>query len=289
MDPDRRYRAAAQRLRAGTAGKLWSRLAALDFLGNSFQLAALALMCFFPALIVVTAAAGRGAAAVVAKWLGLDHEAAQAVASLFAPGENEGTFTLASAFLLFLGAMAVVNVLESWYQKVFDVPARTWRDRLAQLRWLASLVAYAVLQTLIGRALGGAIGGPVLQGLWGFVMATAFWWWSMHMLLAGAVGWRTLFPAALATGVSWAGLGVFSAHYFSSAIVVNEQKYGPIGVVMIILSWLVAVGVVIHLGAVVGRLYVDRRSPRRRRRPPPNGGPAPTNGLPGRSPSEPDG
>ncbi|MER5177277.1 YhjD/YihY/BrkB family envelope integrity protein [Streptomyces sp. NPDC002896] len=265
MDLDRRYEDAAQRLRASEVGTLWSRLNALDFLGNSFQLSALALMCFFPSLIVVTAAAGTDAAVVVAKWLGLNHEAAQAVASLFTHGDGGVTLTAASAALLVVGAVAVVGVLQTWYQKVFDVPVRGWRDVVAQLCWLASLLAYAAVQTAIGRALGGAIGGALLQTLFGLVMATLFWWWSMDVLLAGAVRWRTLFPAALATGVCWAGLGVFSSFYFSSAIVVNEKKYGPIGVVMIILSWLVAVGVVIHLGVVVGRLYVDRRSRRRPR------------------------
>ncbi|OAH13628.1 ribonuclease BN-like family protein [Streptomyces jeddahensis] len=261
MAPEERYRAAAERLGASPAGRLWSRLNAIDFLGNSFQLAALALMCFFPFLIVVAAAAGRDAA-VVAKWLGLNHDAAQAVASLFTPGKATSTLTVASTFLLVLGAMGVVGVLQSWYQRAFEVPVGGWRAVVARLYWLASLVAYAAVQAVVGRALGGAVGGPLLQTLYGLVLATLFWWWSMHVLLTGAVRWRTLFPSALATGVCWTGLGVVSAFHFSSAIVVHEEKYGPIGVVMIILSWLVAVGVVVHLGAVVGRLYVDRRSRR---------------------------
>jgi membrane protein len=77
----------------------------------------------------------------------------------------------------------------------------------------------------------------------------------------GAVSWRALLPAALATAVCWMGLGVFSAHFFSASIVANEQSYGPIGVIMIILSWLVAMGVVIHLGSIAGRMYVEHHSP----------------------------
>ncbi|MGW3725191.1 ribonuclease BN [Streptomyces sp. NPDC000851] len=273
MSLDPRRWAAAQRLRTGEAGRLWSQLTAVDFFGHSFQLAALALLCFFPFLIVVTAAAGRDAAAVVANWLGLNKQAAQAVASLFVPGHGPATLTVPSAFLLVLGAVAVAGVLQSWYQMVFSVPVRGWRDIAARLYWLATLLAYAAAQAAIGRA----VGGPLLQSLCGLVVATFFWWWSMHVLLAGAVRWRTLFPSALATGVCWAGLGVFSAFYFSAAIVANEQRYGPIGVVMIILSWLVAVGVVIHLGAVLGRRYLEHRSR-----------PAPTSGRPTRGASRRD-
>ncbi|WP_377267831.1 YhjD/YihY/BrkB family envelope integrity protein [Peterkaempfera sp. SMS 1(5)a] len=255
---DQRRQAAARRLGSGEAGMVWNRLTAVDFFGNSFQLAALAILCFFPFLIVVTAAAGRDAVAVVVGWLGLDQQAAQAVATLFKTSPGPGTLTVTSACLLVLGAMAVAGTLQSWYRKVFDVPGGGCRDVAAQLLWLAALLVYGAVQVEGGRALG-SVGGPVLQGLFGLVLAVVFWWWSLEVLLAGAVRWRALFPAALATGLCWTGLGVFSALYFSEAIVANEHSYGPIGVVMTILSWLVAVGVVVHLGAVVGRLYVEHR------------------------------
>jgi membrane protein len=47
-------------------------------------------------------------------------------------------------------------------------------------------------------------------------------------------------------------LGIFSAIFFSAAIVTNDQDYGPIGVILIIMSWLVAIGSVLVLGALVG-------------------------------------
>ncbi|MGW0190723.1 YhjD/YihY/BrkB family envelope integrity protein [Streptomyces sp. NPDC003362] len=259
--PEPRRSTVIRHLGADQAGRLWERLSTLDFIGHSFSLAALAMMCFFPFLIVVTAAAGEDAAQVLAHWLGLNEQAAQAVTSLFSPAENMGTFTVTSALLMIFGAEATAAVLQSWYQEVFDVSGRTWRDLTAQLYWLASLLAYCAVQTLLGKAFGGAPGGALLPILSGFAVATLFWWWSLYVLLRGAVPWRSSFPAAVATGACWTGLGVFSAHFFSSTIIANEQKYGPIGVVIVILSWLVAVGVVIHLGAVVGRLYGERHPP----------------------------
>lgn len=248
---DRRWWSAVRRFEESGPGRLWGRLSAADFFGHSFQLAALALLCFFPFLIIISAAAGRDAAVVVAGWLGLNQQAAEAVASLFAPATTSGaTLTVASAALLLLGAMAVAGTLQSWYRMLFEVAAGGWRDTAAQLAWLAGLLAYVAAQAAFGRALGGWL----LAGLISFLWAVVFWWGSVYVLLAGAVSWRALFPPALVTSVCWTGLGVFSAHYFSATIVANEQKYGPIGVVMVVMSWLVAVGVIIHLGAVVGRL-----------------------------------
>ncbi|MFF4651711.1 ribonuclease BN [Streptomyces sp. NPDC001380] len=261
--PTARGRAAARRLRAAGPGRLWDRLSAVDFFGNSFQLAALAILCFFPFLIVVTAAVGQDAAEVLAGWLGLDRRAAEAVATLFKPGPVPVVPTAVSAGLLLLGAMAVAGTLQGWYRRVFDARDRGWRrNAAAQLCWLAGLLAYGAAQAAGGRALGAG-GGPVAQVLAGLVLAALFWWWSMHVLLAGTAGWRELIPPALATAVCWAGLGLFSARFFSDAIVSNEQQYGPIGVVMVVLSWLIAVGVVVHLGSAAGRLYTERRARRR--------------------------
>ena len=56
------------------------------------------------------------------------------------------------------------------------------------------------------------------------------------------------------------GLGVFSALLFSGQVVSGEADYGPIGVVTVLLSYLIGLGVCIHLGAVAGRMWNERRS-----------------------------
>ncbi|MFF4485134.1 ribonuclease BN [Streptomyces sp. NPDC001544] len=229
-----------------------------DFFGHSFQLASLAFLCFFPFLILVTTAVGQNAAEVVAGWLGLNHQAAEALAGLFKPSPGSVTLTLVSALLLVAGAVAVAGTLQGWYQLLFDVAPRWWRDLAAQLAWLAALVVYGAAQAGSGAVLTSF----ALRSLSGFVLALVFWWVTMRLLLIGAVTWRFLLPAALATSVCWMGLGLFSARFFSASIVANNQKYGPVGVVMVILSWLVAVGVVIHLGAVVGNEYAGHRAAR---------------------------
>jgi membrane protein len=98
----------------------------------------------------------------------------------------------------------------------------------------------------------------VLMYLVLFVIAMFFWWWTVHILLLGTMSWRALFPAGLATAFCYTGLGVFSALFFSNSIISNEKSYGPVGVVMILLSYMIAIGVVVHLGAVVGRRWNDR-------------------------------
>jgi membrane protein len=69
-----------------------------------------------------------------------------------------------------------------------------------------------------------------------------------------------VFRAALTTAVFWTGLGVFSAFYFSSTIISDDKLYGAIGVVFDLVTWFIAVGAVMMLGAVVGAVWENRRS-----------------------------
>jgi len=94
-----------------------------------------------------------------------------------------------------------------------------------------------------------------------FILAVTFYWWTPpHVLLMGRIAWRQLLPAAVVTAVCVTGLGVFSALLFSGQVVSGEADYGPIGVVTVLLSYLIGLGVCIHLGAVAGRMWNERRS-----------------------------
>ena len=56
----------------------------------------------------------------------------------------------------------------------------------------------------------------------------------------------------------WLGMeAVFSA-FFSGMVISNDRKYGPVGVVFALMSFFIAIGVVIILGAVAGIVWQDR-------------------------------
>jgi membrane protein len=94
-----------------------------------------------------------------------------------------------------------------------------------------------------------------------FAIAVGFYWWTQHVLLLGRIGWTELFPGALATGVCVTGLAVFSSLLFSGQVVSSDSDYGSIGVVMVLLSYLIGFAVCLHLGAMAGRVWNERRLP----------------------------
>jgi membrane protein len=63
-----------------------------------------------------------------------------------------------------------------------------------------------------------------------------------------------------ATAFCYAGLGVFSALFFSKSIINDDNSYGPVGVVMVLVTYFIAIGMVVHLGAVFGRMWNERHT-----------------------------
>jgi membrane protein len=80
----------------------------------------------------------------------------------------------------------------------------------------------------------------------------------MWLLLAGRIPWRRLLPCAVATGVFWLGTGAFFTVAFSGTVTSGHQEYGPIGTVFALMSYLIAIGVVVILGAVTGLVWQER-------------------------------
>ncbi len=89
---------------------------------------------------------------------------------------------------------------------------------------------------------------PFLAGLASFALLVAFFWIGMHLLLAGRVPLSAADRACVVTSLFFLGLGAFSAAFLSDAVIANDKEYGPIGVVFIMMTWLLAAGVVFILG-----------------------------------------
>jgi membrane protein len=87
----------------------------------------------------------------------------------------------------------------------------------------------------------------------------AFWWFSMWLLLGGRLTWRELFPSALATGICWLAMVIAFRLTISGSITSSYHTYGTIGVVFVIMTVLIAIGVVIVLGALLGVAWRERR------------------------------
>ena len=235
-----------QKYSGSSADALWRRLNSVDFLNQGMIFAGTLLLCAFPFLIVADSLAGRSTANGLGRRLGLNQQASEDVGHLFTSShETVASVTGVAWVFLILSGFAVAAALQGLYQRIFGLDSRTARDMPRALIWMVLEVAWLYLAGVIGPPVRAA--GPVVFAIVGLVAFTSFWWFTMWLLLAGRIPWRSLLPSAVATGVFFLGMEAVFAVTFSGMVTSNNEKYGPIGIVFCLMSFLIAIGVVVIL------------------------------------------
>ncbi|MGW6710759.1 ribonuclease BN [Streptomyces sp. NPDC054956] len=253
-------RSAARRARAG---RHWVHVRDLGLWQRALGFAALGFLTLAPLLIVVSAAdtsGGQGFAQWLGDGLGVSPAARLEIERLFAlPGQAWRTTTAFGLALLAVFGLSFGTLLQSGYEKVWDLPPSRWWARWRHVLWLAVLVGVLYLS-----AISPPWRDSPARGFVTVAIGTLFFWWSQRLLLGGRVPWTALLPGAVATMLGLLGLRVFSRLVFSPLIASGSVTYGPFGSVLVIQTWLVGIGVVVFGGALAGRLLHDgllRRAP----------------------------
>src|SRR5262249_36637207 len=255
-----RLRAARDRLarfEKTAAGRYWAHLSTADFMNSSFAFAALAVLSAFPFLAVSSTVVGGDIRKAIVARMGLNAQATRDIDGLIATGNQAiATLTWFSAIVLVLGGIGMASTLSAWYHRIYErtPPKGLLRHVVYQLAGVVAFTLYISFQVeLFDKA--RPVGGRGLVFLLTFVTSSLFWWWSSYMLLYRQVPLRRMFPAGVATGACVTGLGIVSAFFFSDQVTSGQRSYGPAGVVIALITFLVGFGVCLHAGAVFGRMW----------------------------------
>jgi membrane protein len=222
------------------------------------------LLSVLPLIILLSAFANSRVDDDIATRLGLNREGSHIIDSLFTSAHAGLSLGVAVSLALSLaGTVAVARSIQSLYQQIFDhALVRGWSNVLRCFVWALATAAEVYVDAVIARPLRDLPAGRVFLGLGNLVIVTALFWWGLHFLLRGKEPWRRLFPAALATGVFWVCLGAFASLYFSSTLISDSHLYGAIGVIFTLVTWFIAMGAVLTLGAVAGAVWQKRHEAR---------------------------
>ena len=235
------------------AGHRWGQVRDLELWRLSLGFAALGFLTLVPLLIVVSAAgagSGKGFAQWVGDGIGVSEAARTEIERLFAlPGQVRRTTTAFGLALLAVFGLSFGTLVQSGYEKVWDLPPGRLRARWRHVVWLAVLIG-----VLYVFAVSPFWHESPAAGVVSLLCGTLFFWWSQRLLLVGRVAWTTLLPGAVSTVLGLLGLRIFSRLVFSPLIASSAITYGPFGAFLVIQTWLVAVGVVVFGGALTGRL-----------------------------------
>jgi membrane protein len=260
-----RYEQTRRRLERTTVGQATRRAIEVDVVHQALVFAALALLLVVPILISVSAlvplGADGGVAAGFAHRFGLTDEATQDLQRLFpARTAVQGTATWGGALLSAVCAVSWPLTLQKGYESVWTLPRAGIRELWRPVTWVLTVVSLVAVTALVHAVSPGV--GPGAVVVLGVPALLGWSWWTQHFLLGGRIAWRDLLPGAVAITVGLVGLAILAGLLLSTSIVVQHDEYGPIGIVFAMMSWLIALSVVMLGGPLLGATLVNVWRPR---------------------------
>jgi uncharacterized BrkB/YihY/UPF0761 family membrane protein len=274
--------AASRRRYEGSAvEEFGQRLRGLDLFTTITVFGATFLMSTLPLIILVSALTNRRVEDGLAEHLGLNARAAHVVRQLFQHSPQHSVVAVVLALLIgFAGSIGLAQIVQTGYEQIFDQSHPRGGNLLRWLLWIAALCVWLGFDIVVNATTQGLWGGWVLDGLAALIASIGFFWWSMHLLLRGQLPWRRLLVPAVVTAVLWVVLEVFGALYFSASITKDSRLYGAIGGVFSLITWFIAIDVVVVVGALAGDVGQSRRHRPRPAAEPPEAVDVPAERLP---------
>jgi len=239
--------------------RLYRRSSEIELMHRALGFAALGFVALMPLLIVIAAASPvqyGGFGQWVANAMGLSGSSERIVKRLFAPSLQvlSSTDALGLAIVCVFGQTFASSV-QTGYEKIWDLPPRLRHRLWQQVLWLAALAGLFYAETLISRS-RFAWTGVARALIW-----TLLFWWGQWVLLGRRVSLRVLLPGSAFTTIGMVGLLGFSKLVFTAMVVSTAATYGAVGTVLVVVTWMVALGFVIFGGALLGEQFHHHGEP----------------------------
>jgi membrane protein len=222
-------------------------------------------MATIPLLVVLSAlhpVGTRGNFGVqLSRYLGLSGRATRDLEAVFAGrAEVRGAVTTVGLIVLGFFALGVAQAHQRAYELAWRLPGReagAWRCRL---RWIAGLLASVALLAIAGRVIAHW-SAPRVAFIALCAPATAlFYWWSQWTLLARRVAAHSLIPGAAIIAGAITGMLVVTPWLISGQVTSSVREFGPIGVTLVVATWLLIVSTLVVTGALAGAVIASNRT-----------------------------
>jgi len=228
---------------------------------RAIALASAALTATIPLAIVTSAVAtelgGKETAERIIDRYELTGGGAEAVTDVFSPPTGTDT-TLGIAGFLFLlvAVLSFSRGVQRLFEQTWELSPLSVRNTFNGLLWIGGLAAYLAASGLIHAALGR---GPLelTAALLATPLAAAFLFWSGRVLSAKRIPSRDLIPFAILGSVLLAACSVGSTVWVPHLFDTYATRYGVIGAVFAMISWLFCLMVVVVGSTTAGREIVD--------------------------------
>lgn len=230
------------------------RLVEIQFVDRSIALGSLAFTALVPLLVIASAflPGTDGLANELISRFHLRGTTAELVREVFAqPDAVRQSISWLGVLLLVGAALSFTRGLQRVYERSWRLEARGFAGTRAGLIWIGGILLWSTVFSAARQWLLD-VTGPLASLTILLAGDAALWLWSPWILLAGRVDWRRLVPSALLTAVAMTAFSIGSVVYMPEAIGRSAEHYGPIGIAIALVSWLVGAGFALTFCAAVG-------------------------------------
>lgn len=236
----------------GLVLRVLGRTAALDGYDRALALACQGFVAVLPTLYVLGTVLPGSDGGALASDLGLSPRLIEAAGGLVAGSAPSTQLTVVGVALLVVSVFGFVRTLQRVYTAAWGLTTVGIRAFGRSVLASATLVAEFTVLVLVAPVLGRLSGSVVIGLAAHAVTALLLWWPIQRVLVSGRVGWRRLLPGALVAGIGQALLVTVSGLYMPIAVARAAHQLGLLGVVTVLLSWLIVLGLLLVLSAVAG-------------------------------------
>ena len=236
--------------------RCFKRFNAISGRDRALVLGGQAFTTIIPLLIVVAASASKQGTTAVADRLAarfhVTGASADAIRTLFErPPGATGSITVAGLVVLVFSLVSLTKSLQRTYEAAWQLPPIGVRGTLNGLTAIGLLLTSLLVLSLLVGALRQVPAGSVVAFLLRVATSTAVWLVLQRLLLSRRVPIRQLMPGSIVIGAGSAFLSLYSALWMPRLIENNASRYGIIGITFALLTWLIIIGFLLVLAAVL--------------------------------------
>jgi membrane protein len=231
-------------------------LVRVQIFDRAMTVAAQAFTSIFPILIMVAATFGSGPSEQFAEAADLPPASRNLLEEALSSGRGLGAFGVVGSIIVLVSATSLSRALARAYGAVWDLPRLTTGLSMAW-RWLATVLLLATF-LVANRMLGWVTDKLPVSDLWSALalaladvaIAVVVPW----LLLTGLVPPRMLVPGGILFAVAMLVVRPAGAVYLPRALATSGERYGPIGLAFVYVSWLYVLSFTLLLAALLGQV-----------------------------------
>ena len=242
--------------------RLVTELVRVEVIDRAMVIAAQGLLALVPLLIVMAAFLPHDLAVALTERFqsitGLGPDETQAVQQTLQPDRIRSEFGVLGALITLFSATSFARSIQRMNERTWELPhVGGVKGNRRCFAWLAGWLVMLQMISLLNAVLRGIDQGGVLRLVEQCITGSLLWWWSAHTLLLGRMAWRKLLPGAVVTGVVLAVYTTGSKLVMPTYASTSAKQLGALGLVLAATTWLIGVGFVMVVAAVVGRVLAE--------------------------------